>query len=117
MQNVEDFLAHYGKKGMKWGKRSGSSASKGPRPTPAKKLSNQEISKIVKRMELEQKYSDLNKKADTTNKGKTAAKNFISKNGGRVAGIVITGAATAAVAAFLKSPKAMRQLGKLSSIK
>ena len=117
MLNKEDFLSHYGKAGMKWGKRSAKgSQGKGSRPYNAKKLSNQELGKVIKRMELEQKYTDLNKKASTTAKGTTAAKSFLAKNGSKVAGIAISGVAAAAVAAFLKSPKAMKQLGKLSSI-
>ena len=117
MLNEEDSLSHYGKPGMKWGKRKakGSSGS-GARPYNAKKLSNQELGKVIKRMELEQKYTELNKKANTTSKGATATKSFLAKNGGKIAGIAITSIAGAAVTAFLKSPKAMKQLGKLSSI-
>lgn len=83
-EQVEDFLAHFGIKGMKWGVRR-DKASKGGRKQSstfrrtdpeakevrrlsgrvirrnAKKLSNDELKRITKRMELEKKYNDLQK--------------------------------------------------------
>lgn len=114
-----NFLEHYGKKGMKWGSRKsgGGSSSSGVRGYNAKNLSTQDLTRVIKRMELEQKYSELNKKGSAAQKGGGAVKKFLVKNGDKVAGVAITGVATAAVAAFLKSPKAMKQLNRLTNIK
>ena len=79
---VENVLAHYGKKGMKWGVRNSparakehSSDSATARKTHAKakkkgstSLSNDELEFLNRRLQLEKKYSDLN--PDTAAKGK-----------------------------------------------
>lgn len=79
MQDVDNFLAHYGVKGMKWGVRrsdgSGSSGSSKPAPhedavkakvfkDKVKKgstdaLSNDELQALVQRMNLEKQYKSL----------------------------------------------------------
>ena len=104
---------------MRWGQRgtvNNAPASPGTRNYNTKSMSNKDLSNVVKRMELEQRYTDLNKKGKAIHKGQSATKKFLSKNGDKVAGIVISGAATAAVAAFLKSPKAAKYLNKISNI-
>lgn len=64
----DQFLSHYGKKGMRWGHRRGSSKTAPPVKLPGtrgyntKKLSNAELKKVIDRMDLEQKYDSLNKK-------------------------------------------------------
>lgn len=96
----EDYLAHYGVKGMKWGRRksdssggdSKSSKKDSKRPTTsqdAKKakglqksvdnkgvghLSNKELQDVITRMELQQKYDKLSKKGSRVESGK----NFIA---------------------------------------
>jgi hypothetical protein len=68
MNDVEEFLEHYGVKGMKWGVRrrrpSGSSTTAAPRRTVytknPKKLSDEELQRRIKRLEMEKKYSELN---------------------------------------------------------
>jgi hypothetical protein len=68
MNNTEDFLAHYGKLGMKWGRRSGTSVSSdytsvSPlRKQSYKSLSNAELKTAISRMQLEKQYKDLNPK-------------------------------------------------------
>lgn len=80
--NVDDILAHYGVKGMRWGIRKsehegGTRAKRAPVPVSADKakaneaasrvgkkgdtsaLSNQELQQLVQRMNLEQQYSRL----------------------------------------------------------
>lgn len=100
MTTYEDYLAHYGVKGMKWGRRksdssggdSKSSKKGGKRPTTstdAKKakglqksvdnkgvghLSNRELQDVITRMELQQKYDNLSKKGSRVESGK----NFIA---------------------------------------
>lgn len=48
MIEVEDFLAHYGKKGMKWGVRNDDTVSSGGVGESTKKLSRREVKKINK---------------------------------------------------------------------
>lgn len=69
-EKVEEFLAHYGVLGMKWGKRKPRSASSQDhvtsRETKKKRLdemSNAELKQLVTRMNLEKQYADLANKA------------------------------------------------------
>lgn len=75
---IDDVLAHYGVRGMKWGvRKKGGSVSSAPKPISedaktaaaarekAKKsgpesLTNQEMRAVVERMNLEQQYAKLN---------------------------------------------------------
>lgn len=68
MDSVEDFLQHFGVKGMKWGKRknpasSDAAASKNIRTTAKKKgihtVSNKELQQAIERMRLEQDFKRL----------------------------------------------------------
>ena len=79
--DIADELKHYGVKGMKWGvrkDRGGQSSRRRARRQPAEeakatlkrrkratseaeRLSNQELQKRIKRMELEKKYTSLTK--------------------------------------------------------
>lgn len=71
---TDEELMHYGKVGMKWGVRKSSSSRRIPatkdfitaRELKKKKvhqLTNDEISTLTKRMELEKKFSQLNPSA------------------------------------------------------
>lgn len=87
--NLDEVLAHYGVKGMRWGVRRGSSgsishpASEDAQAASAAKskvkaggtkaLSNQELQALVQRMNLEQQLSRLQPPT-----GKQAATKFIS---------------------------------------
>lgn len=66
MDNPEDFLAHYGKLGMKWGvrrARSSENVATGMlRKKPARSLSDAELKQAIGRMQLEKQYRDLNPK-------------------------------------------------------
>ena len=97
MKTYEDYLAHYGVKGMKWGRRKkrGSDDSDGDskkRPTTSKDakqakglqksvddkgvghLSNKELQDVITRMELQRKYENITKKGSRVESGK----NFIA---------------------------------------
>jgi hypothetical protein len=84
----DDYLAHYGVKGMKWGVRRKRKDDVEKRPTTssdAKKakglqksvdnkgvghLSNKELQDVINRMELQQKYDKLSKKGSRVESGK-----------------------------------------------
>jgi hypothetical protein len=87
---IDDFLEHFGVKGMKWGVRKKRSGSSSPGSADAqragdakgkikkggtKDLSNDELQALVKRMELEQKYGSLNARSSK----KAAGKKFVAE--------------------------------------
>jgi hypothetical protein len=81
----EDFLEHYGVKGMHWGIRKDVS---GP---DISGLSNDELKKVVERMRLERQYSELAQNPRTS-----AGVKFIAKHADRIVGTVL-GAVTSTV--------------------
>ena len=113
--SLENHLAHYGKKGMRWGVRSPGTHSSGKaskkvakRTTykkPPTKLSDAELQRRVKRLETEKKYIELNKATKTTSKGKTAAGKVLSQSGAAFAGAAASAAAGLAVKAVLNKTK------------
>lgn len=105
MTTSDDFIKHYGKKGMKWGSRSAagpslgsskdskraSAASSKAKIHSVKSLSNKELSDLNNRLGLEQRFSQLNPS--------------VAKRGKAVVGTILaTGAAINTVIAFSKSP-------------
>lgn len=62
---TENFLEHFGVKGMKWGvrKKPGSSKKKSA-ATIAKTLTNKELKKRVDRLNMEKRYSELVKESN-----------------------------------------------------
>lgn len=110
--SLENHLAHYGKKGMQWGVRkssSGGSSKKAAKRTtykkPATKLSDAELQRRVKRLEVEKKYIDLNKATKTTNRGKSAARKLLSSSGGAFVSAVAGGIGSLAVKAVFTKAK------------
>lgn len=100
---VIEFLSHHGVKGQKWGvrrKRRGASASRTKFTKPPKKLSDDEINKRIKRMELEKKYNSLNK---SDSKAKDFVDSVLSTTGRKVATTVLTGGTIFLVKAALES--------------
>lgn len=69
MTNSEDFLAHYGKLGMKWGRHTARSAENvavsSLRKQHAHSLSDAQLKQAIGRMQLEKQYKDLNPKGMT----------------------------------------------------
>ena len=75
IDKVDDFLEHYGVKGMRWGTRRGRRGTSGyskdaktavgirrkakTSPVKVKALSNQEIETYLRRVSLEARYSDV----------------------------------------------------------
>jgi len=99
--NVEEFLTHFGVKGMHWGVRKDrGSSTPAPRAKPstdaaraekisakaeagAHTLTNKELKDLVNRMQLEQQYTKLNTpESETRSKN---GKNFVQKYNGHAA--------------------------------
>lgn len=90
-QFVEDFLAHFGVKGMKWGVRraeqeanaSGDYKNLKEVQTKAKAgggtkaLSNRELQEAITRMNLENQFSDLKKRRSKISRGYNMIKGLI----------------------------------------
>lgn len=93
----DNYLAHYGIKGMKWGvrKKRKSSVSRDKREARrlmkqtykkgTQSLSNKELEKLNKRMQLEQSHKELRKKTGfLTRAGKSAAVTMVAGAAGAV---------------------------------
>ena len=95
----EEFLEHYGVKGMKWGVRKRSEpTSKRTLTNRAKQLDDAELKKAVERLRLEREYVNINK--DLSND--SPAKTFISKYGGQAVSIAIAAVVSKVVKEELK---------------
>lgn len=107
MNDVDDFLSHYGVKGMKWGVRRSGGSSSGKKVTSsrarAKRMSDDELKTAVARLELEKKYIDLN--AHTSAAGKKYAKNLLDQAGKVAVGAAVGAVVGAAVKAKLNPKK------------
>jgi hypothetical protein len=92
--DVDEFFAHFGVKGMKWGVRRGrSGASEGPVSTDAakahdlktqvktsgtKSLNNDELQHLVTRLNLEQQYGKLTDSPNAFSQGHNFVKTTVS---------------------------------------
>lgn len=113
---VGGHLKQYGVKGMKWGVRRKSSSGgsfnsnarkpkpgkrvKKAAPKPASKMSDQELRKVIARMQMEKQYKDLS--ASQASTGKTIVKNLLISVGKQQANALANQAAKAAIDAALK---------------
>jgi len=106
MNKVDNFLAHFGILGMKWGRRKGSSSKVSSKPKvkkvveeddapPAKKtktgprdMSDQELKDAVARLTMEKQYRELTKPASSP--GKDWLKEVVKSSGKTVATKYVT---------------------------
>lgn len=109
MTNVDNFLAHYGVKGMRWGVRRGlvspgvARTNKETKVRSTRKdalrrrqtLSDKNLDQLVKRLEQEKKLKALLQ--EDLSPGRTATKKLLSNSGTKVAGLVATGVGVWAV--------------------
>jgi hypothetical protein len=113
MTDIDNFLQHYGVKGMKWGvTRSlvGPSARRTNKENKVRAvrkdarrrrqtLSDKNLDQLVKRLEQEKKLKTL--LDDDLSPGRTATKRLLGNVGTKVAGTVLAGASVFAVKAAL----------------
>lgn len=96
---VVSFLEHHGVKGMHWGIRKarvkkGKSAKqkKTQYKKPAHHLSEAELARRIRRLDMEKRYNELN--APTVSAGRHYVKGILENSGKTAAGAVAGGAAT-----------------------
>lgn len=96
--NIDEFLSHYGKKGMKWGVRRSRSKQETKIREGRKKilrnrrrLSDIDLKNHIERINNEKKLKDLIN--EDLKPGRTVAKKILSESGQRVSRTVLTGAA------------------------
>lgn len=98
-QDTLDFLEHYGIQGQRWGVRR-----KNPSSHPnVSKLSNQQLGKLVKRMELNKKYDDVVTAPKPRTEGKAYAHSLLKSAGTTVVTAAIGAAVGFAVQRALKA--------------
>jgi hypothetical protein len=104
----EEFLAHYGVKGMQWGVRKNGSRSGKIIPSPkatAKKLSDDELKKAVARLQLEKQYTDLSK-SQSVKAGEEVVRNLGKELGKTALTLAVTSASAKAVSIYMAARKA-----------
>lgn len=105
--NIEEFIAHAGVIGMKWGVRNDGSGNTSVRRDRAKMhknrriLSDQELKRAVNRMQMEKKLKGLVE--EDLVPGKLAARDFLSKAGVSAAAAVAGAAGAALMKQYLSS--------------
>lgn len=96
---INDFIQHYGRKGMKWGVRTkrGPSDARTRRGTNRttyskhpKNLSTHELEQRIRRMEIEKRYNQLNSR--DVSHGEKIATQILTQVGSTVAATALTGA-------------------------
>lgn len=122
MNEIEEFLEHYGVKGMKWGvrrtKKSGGSGKKSAKSRlkdEVEDISDEELKRAVSRMQLEKQYIELTRGTKSGGSG-TKFANEIVKNAGKqeATKLVQKGmsvATGAALAAIMKKQAAKKKKG------
>lgn len=107
MVDTEDFLSHYGVKGMKWGvRRSAKELARSSPKAKAKAMSDDELKNAINRLRLEKDYVTLSKQLQPGREGKEFAKNLLKESGKQAIGpLVATGIATAVAVLFRQRVK------------
>lgn len=105
---LDEFLEHFGVKGMRWGvrrNRSAQNTSEGVDPTKAaKKMSDHELKQAVERLRLEKQYVDMMRGESSSpqrSAGKDFANSILKDSGNRLIGALVGGVATLAVEQIL----------------
>lgn len=107
--SLENELAHYGVKGMRWGQRKAKSAKRKVGlpdrsmtrfEKSAPKLSDAELRRRINRLEMEKRYNDLNRRQIT--EGESMVKGLLKNTGTAVAGSFLTAAAMYAGKTYLE---------------
>lgn len=114
METIDEFLAHYGIRGMKWGvRRKNAPSVSSPDATKAKEVaavvkkhgtkavSNKELQDLVTRMNLEQQYSSLSKKSQKKNPAAKFVTDVLVNVGKQQVSRIINDAATKQVSAYM----------------
>lgn len=105
MNDTDTFLEHFGVRGMKWGvRRSEGGGANVPKTRAGRttyhktphRLSDAELNKRIKRMELEKKYKDLNEAPKSA--GRSYVEGLVQSTGRTV----VTGAVGATVGYFVQ---------------
>jgi hypothetical protein len=118
MNESEDFLAHYGVKGMKWGVRKDRGSGRGLQSTKRTKrelavrkaredararrrqISDKKLNDMIDRLKKEKQLKDLVN--EDLRPGMTFTKRVISSSGEKVAKLVVTGAGVIIAKEFVK---------------
>lgn len=99
----KDILEHHGVKGMHWGVRNAKKRRTSSRRTtftkPAHRLSDDELNKRIRRLQMEKQYNDLNK--PEASKGKTFVTRLLDNTGNKVVGTLASGALLLAISKAL----------------
>lgn len=107
---MNNYLQHYGVKGMKWGVRKDRKGKKPKKEISTAKyrkqalarrrtLKQKDLDDLVKRLEQEKKLKNLLE--EDLNPGKKFAKQVMSSTGAKVAGVVATGVAVTVIGRVL----------------
>lgn len=89
----KDILEHHGVKGQKWGVRNfrrKRTSAQTRFHRPAHKLTDEELNRRIRRLNMEKQYNDLNK--PVASKGKAFTSNLLSSTGQNVVRTIATGA-------------------------
>lgn len=105
--DIDDFIEHYGVKGMQWGVRRSSKqlararkAKKENQPAAkAKRMSDSELKSKVERLRLEREYVKITNELAPS----PVVKSLLAKHGGQAVSIAVGSTTSAIVGAYITS--------------